>query len=266
MKKSVRKVLSIAGSDSGGGAGIQADLKTFSALGVYGTTVVTAVTAQNTREVAAIHNIPVSIIEAQLHAVLSDIGADAIKIGMLSNAETIETVGRVLKQYEVKSVVLDPVMVSATGAPLLEETAVDALKKHLIPAASVLTPNKAEAEILVQKRMTTRDEAIQAAKEIRGLGCESVLLKTAFEENARVFDLYFDGQTFREISHPRLGIVGHGAGCTLSSAIAAFLAAGESKESAVEKSVAFVQKALKSAYRVGSTHYVLGHFQAEPKD
>src|SRR3989338_10877746 len=177
MTQKIPKALTIAGSDSGGGAGIQADLKTFSALGVHGSSVITAITAQNTKEVAAVHNVPLDIIEKQIDAVLSDIGADAVKIGMLSNANIIKTVAKKLKEYKIKNIVLDPVMVAASGAKLLEDSAIASLKKELIPLALIITPNIPEAEVLIDKKIKTIEGVKNAAKEILKLGCRAVLMK-----------------------------------------------------------------------------------------
>src|SRR3990167_4944860 len=175
MNQKIPKALTIAGSDSGGGAGIQADIKTFSALGVHGSSVVTAITAQNTKEVTAVHNVPLDIIEKQIDAVLSDIGANAVKIGMLSNSDIIRTIAKKLKEHKIKNIVLDPVMVAASGAKLLEDSAIESLKKELIPMALVITPNIPEAEVLVNFKIKTSEDVKNAAKEIIKLGCKSVL-------------------------------------------------------------------------------------------
>ena len=171
------KVLTIAGSDSGGGAGIQADLKTFSALGCYGMSVITALTAQNTAGVTGIHAVPPSFAEEQIKAVLTDIGTDAVKIGMLYSAELIETVARQLKAYNIKNIVLDPVMVAQSGDRLLQDDAVDALKRFIIPLADVVTPNLPEAEVLTGKKISGHDDMKDAAEIIADYGGKSVLVK-----------------------------------------------------------------------------------------
>jgi len=261
MTKKIPKCLTIAGSDSGGGAGIQADLKTFSALGVHGSSVITAVTAQNTKEVTAVHNIPLDIIEKQIDAVLSDIGADAVKIGMLSNSEIIITISKKLKNYNVKNIVLDPVMVAASGAKLLENSAIESLKKELIPLASIITPNIPEAEVLVNKKIKTIDDVKNAAKEILKLGCRAVLMKGGHLDinNNQVIDIFYDGKHFIEIKNRKINKTGHGTGCTLSSAIAANIAKGFELKEAVKNAVNYVHNALEKGFKVGEMNYVLYH-------
>src|SRR3989338_458832 len=261
MTKKIPKCLTIAGSDSGGGAGIQADLKTFSALGVHGSSVITAVTAQNTKEVTAVHNIPLDIIEKQIDAVLSDIGADAVKIGMLSNSEIIITISKKLKNYNVKNIVLDPVMVAASGAKLLENSAIESLKKELIPLASIITPNIPEAEVLVNKKIKTIDDVKNAAKEILKLGCRAVLMKGGHLDinNNQVIDIFYDGKHFIEIKNRKINKTGHGTGCTLSSAIAANIAKGFELKEAVKNAINYVHNALEHGFKVGEMNYVLNH-------
>jgi len=257
----MKKALTIAGSDSGGGAGIQADLKTFSALGVHGSSIITAVTAQNSKEVTAVHNIPGEIITSQFNAVLSDIGADATKIGMLSNTEIIKIVVLNLKKYNIKNIVLDPVMVSASGAKLLQDNAIESLIQDLIPLATILTPNIPEAEVLVEFKIETIDDMKKAAKHILNLGCTTVLMKGGhlnIEEN-KVIDIFYDGSEFLEIENKRIDKQGHGTGCTLSSAIAANLANGTELKQAVINSINYVHKALEKGYKVGEKNYVLDH-------
>ena len=257
----IPKVLTIAGSDSGGGAGIQADLKTFSALGVHGSSVVTAITAQNTKEVTAVHNVPLDIIEKQIDAVLSDIGADAVKIGMLSNANIIKTVAKKLNEYKIKNVVLDPVMVAASGAKLLEDSAIASLKKELIPMVLVITPNIPEAEVLVNFKIKTLEDVKNAAKEILKLGCKSVLMKGGHlnNNNNQVTDIFYDGNNFIEIKNKKIDKTGHGTGCTLSSAIAAKIAKGMGLKEAVKDAIGYVHNALERGFKVGEMNYVLDH-------
>lgn len=257
----IPKALTIAGSDSGGGAGIQADLKTFSALGVHGSSVITAVTAQNTKEVTAVHNVPLDIIEKQIDAVLSDIGADAVKIGMLSNSEIIRTISKKLKNYNVKNIVLDPVMVAASGAKLLENSAIGSLKKELIPMALVITPNIPEAEVLINNKIKSINDAKNAAKEIIKLGCKNVLIKGGHLDisNDEVIDIFYDGHNFVEIKNKKIGKTGHGTGCTLSSAIAAYIAKGFELKDAVKNAINYVHHALEKGFKVGEMNYVLRH-------
>ncbi len=262
MDRHIKKCLTIAGSDSGGGAGIQADLKTFGALGVHGSSVVTAITAQNTKEVSAIHNVPLDLIEKQIDAVLSDIGANSVKIGMLSNADIIKTVATSLKKHNIENIVLDPVMVAASGSKLLEISAIDCLKNELIPLALVLTPNLPEAEILTGMEIKTEKGVEEAVKKIMELGCKNVLLKGGHlvDSGNDVVDLFYDGNEFMKIKNKKIGKDGHGTGCTLSSAIAAFVAKGFSVKDSVINAIRYVHGALESGYKIGSNNYVLDHF------
>ncbi len=261
MENKVPKALTIAGSDSGGGAGIQADLKAFFALGVHGSSVITAITAQNTKEVTAVHNVPIGIIEKQIDAVLSDIGADAVKIGMLSNAGIVKSVASSLKKYKIKNIILDTVMVSASGAKLLEDSAVDSLKEELIPLALIVTPNIPEAESLADFKIKRIEDVKKAAKEIMKLGCKSVLIKGGHLNmgNDIVFDVFYDGKNFMEIKNKKINKKGHGTGCTLSSAIAANIAKGFKLTEAVRHAISYVHNALEKGYKVGSRNYVLDH-------
>ncbi len=199
----VPKALTIAGSDSGGGAGIQADLKTFAALGVYGASVLTAITAQNTRGVTAIHEVPPDVVAAQIRAVLDDIGADAVKTGMLSSSAIIGVVAGELRRYGVRRLVVDPVMVAKSGHHLLRPDAVQALKSMLLPLATVLTPNLPEAEVLVGMRLTDDAGIRDAARAIHGMGARHVVIKGGHRAGPAV-DLLFDGREFREFSAERV--------------------------------------------------------------
>ncbi len=199
----VPKALTIAGSDSGGGAGIQADLKTFAALGVYGASVLTAITAQNTRGVTAIHEVPPDVVAAQIRAVLDDIGADAVKTGMLSSSAIIGVVAGELRRYGVRRLVVDPVMVAKSGHHLLRPDAVQALKSELLPLATVLTPNLPEAEVLVGMRLTDDAGIRDAARAIHGMGARHVVIKGGHRAGPAV-DLLFDGREFREFSAERV--------------------------------------------------------------
>ena len=256
----VHRVMTIAGSDSGGGAGIQADLKTFAALGVYGTSVLTAVTAQNTLGVAAVYELPVEMIAAQMDAVLSDIGADAIKTGMLSSASIVEVVARELRRHSVQRLVVDPVMVAKSGDRLLREDAVEALCTQLLPLATVVTPNVPEAEVLSGMKIETADDARRAAQQIVSLGARAVVVKGGHLPGPSV-DFFFDGKSFREFSAPRIDTSNtHGTGCTFASAIAAVLAKDMSVVDAVAAAKEYVTEAIRSSYSVGQGHGPLNHF------
>ena len=265
MKKKYIKALTVAGSDSGGGAGIQADLKTFSALGCFGMSVVTALTAQNTQAVTAIHPVPPEFIGQQLDAVLSDIGTDAVKIGMLHSPAVIQVVADKLKQWECPNIVLDPVMVSKSGDALLRPDAVAALKTLLIPAARLITPNLPEASALLDRPVTTLKEMEQAARDLAALGCDNVLVKGGHLAQNPGCDLLFLKEKNRLIPLTGQWVRtpnAHGTGCTLSSAIAAGLAAGLSLEKAVQKAKIYIFSALKAgaAYRIGHGHGPVHHF------
>lgn len=259
------RALTIAGSDSGGGAGIQADLKTFAANGCYGMSVITALTAQNTRGVTAIHAVPVDFVAAQMEAVLSDIGADAIKIGMLFSPELIRTVADGLRRFEVKNVVLDPVMVAQSGDKLLQDEAEAALKEELIPLANLITPNLPEAMVLLGGEITDQESLVTAARELGRLGCEHVLIKGGHMEGTTSTDsLYFVAQD-RLVSLIGTRIPtrnNHGTGCTLSSAIAAFLARGNTMEAAVRHAKEYISGAILAGadYEIGHGHGPVHHF------
>lgn len=257
MSRTYVRLLTIAGSDSGGGAGIQADLKTFSALGVYGMSVITALTAQNTVRVESVHPLPASFVADQLDAVLSDIGADAVKIGMLFNAEIIEAVASRLRRYELTSVILDPVMVAKSGDPLLRAEAVEALKRYLLPRAELITPNLPEAEVLCGRPCGTRSEREAAAAALLELGSRAVLLKGGHAEaEAHADDFLLErGDGGRWLEAPRIHTHNtHGTGCTLSAAIASYRGRGSSLLASVEQGKAYLTRAL----RLGA-EFSLGH-------
>jgi hydroxymethylpyrimidine/phosphomethylpyrimidine kinase len=259
----IHKALTIAGSDSGGGAGIQADLKTFAALGVYGSSVITAVTAQNTLGVTAVHEIPTDIIAAQLDAVLGDIGADAAKTGMLSSAPIIATVAAAVRRYGLTRLVVDPVMVAKSGDRLLREDAVAALRAELLPLALVVTPNIPEAETLAGMAITTEEDRREAARRIAAFGPRNVVVKGGHLEGEPV-DLLYDGLSFVAIeSGPRVDTPNtHGTGCTFASAITAGLARGYDVERAVREAKAYLTEALRASYSVGAGHSPVHHFHA----
>ncbi len=263
--KQYHRALTIAGSDSGGGAGIQADLKTFSALGCYGMTVITALTAQNTVSVTGIQAVPPDFIALQMDAVMTDIGADAVKIGMLHSPEVIRTVARCLRQYECETIVLDPVMVTRNGDKLLQDDAVLALKENLFPMAAVITPNLAEASILLGREITERSQMSDACRDLASLGCDRVFLKGGALAGSVSVDFFYDSsnEEMRELESPRVVTPNsHGTGCTLSSAIAAFLAKGVALSDATLKAKQYIDGALQGGtdIKLGTGHGPVHHF------
>ena len=258
--RTVPTAMTIAGSDSGGGAGIQADLKTFAALGVYGTSTLTAITAQNTTGVTAVHEIPTEIISAQINAVLTDIGADAVKTGMLASSSIIQCVASELQRRPVPWLVVDPVMVAKSGDPLLWGDAIEALKTLLVPLASVITPNIPEAEALTGVKIDSDSPAREAAQKLVSMGAKSVVVKGGHREGPAT-DLFFDGSSFQEFTSPRIETVNtHGTGCTFASAIAAGLARGMSLLDAVALAKDYVTEAIRTSFPVGQGHGPLNHF------
>jgi len=256
-------VLTIAGSDSGGGAGIQADLKTFAAFRVHGLSVVTALTAQNTRAVSAVAVTRPAMIAAQIAAVFDDFDVRALKIGMLGNRATIHAVARGLARHRRVPVVLDPVMVASSGAALLEPDAIEALRAELLPQCSLLTPNGPEAELLLGQPIRNRRALAPAARALLALGPAAVLLKGGHVGRGEVEDHLIGPDGHRVFRHPRLDVEGHGTGCTLSAAVAAGLALGQPLEAAVERAIGYVHRALEFAYRPGrGAVSVLGHLAA----
>lgn len=257
--------VTIAGSDSGGGAGIQADLKSFSANGVYGASVLTALTAQNTLGVTAIHGVPNDFILAQIEAVYSDLAVNATKIGMLASVDIIKTVSGVLRECKTGPIVLDPVMVAASGDPLLAEDAVSTLISELVPVASLITPNLHEAARMLDcKIATTEDEMLEQSLKLRDLGAKAVLLKGGHGEGAESSDLFLDetGKSFW-LRDKRINTQNtHGTGCTLSSAIAANLAKGLTLEEAVHEAKKYIQAAISAAdsLDIGAGHGPVHHF------
>ena len=254
------RALTIAGSDSGGGAGIQADLKTFAAFGVYGASAITAITAQNTIGVRAIHDVPAAVVAAQIDAVLDDIGADAAKTGMLSSPEIIETVADRLRAHAVVALVVDPVMVSKSGDRLLREDAVRALRELLLPLAAVVTPNAPEATVLSGIDVVDAASAREAARLIHDLGPALVVVKGGHLEGDTSDDVVFDGRTFDTLSGRRVVTRHtHGTGCTFSAAIAACLARGLSPLEAVREARAYLQGAIEHAEPLGGGHGPVNH-------
>ena len=258
--------LTIAGSDSGGGAGIQADLKTFSALGVYGASVITALTAQNTREVRAIFDISPEFIRQQIDTVCEDLAVTAVKIGMLSQPHVIETVAASLQQHQLSPIVLDPVMVAKSGDSLLQPAAVDALRTRLVPLAQLITPNLPEAGVLLDEPAPDDERSmLSAAEKLIKLGCDAVLLKGGHLDSEHSLDLFFDGHEALQLPAQRVHTRNtHGTGCSLSSAITAQLAKGSSLVSAVQAGKAYISAAIAAADRlsIGHGHGPVHHFHA----
>jgi len=259
-RQMIPRVLTIAGSDSGGGAGIQADLKTFSALKVFGMSAITAVTAQNTLGVAGFSAIPPRLVSAQIDAVLSDIGADAVKIGMLAEPGVIRAAAGRLRKFRVRKIVLDPVMYSKNGCALLSASAVPALIKELLGMALIVTPNAPEAERLSGLPVRSPEEARAAARAIRAHGPEYVLIKGGHMGGPVCVDLLYDGRKFTEFRSRRLRTRNtHGTGCTFAAAIAAHLARGERAPEAVRKARVYLAGALRHALPLGRGHGPLDH-------
>lgn len=265
MKKKYNIVLTIAGSDSGGGAGIQADIKAISAMGCYAASAITAVTVQNTIGVQAVHPVPLDILEGQIDAVLSDIGADAVKIGMLHSAEVVEIVARKIEEYGIRNVVLDPVMVSTSGHRLIEESAVDVIKERLIPLARVLTPNVPEAEILIGREISGERDFDAVAKELSDRYGVSVLLKAGHLTGDTLTDYFYNAEDGELLLLPSKRIMTkntHGTGCTLSSAFAAALAKGLQLTAAAGSAKKYIEQAIISGaeYEIGKGYGPVNHF------
>jgi hydroxymethylpyrimidine/phosphomethylpyrimidine kinase len=253
------RVLTIAGSDSGGGAGIQADLKTITALGGFGMSVVTALTAQNTLGVHGIHDVPPAFVAAQFDAVATDIGIDAAKTGMLATSEVIRVVAEKIRRYGILKLVVDPVMVAKGGMSLIREEAKKTLVTELIPLAFVLTPNIPEAEVLAGIGIATLDDMKEAARIIHGMGARHVVVKGGHLAGDAV-DLLYDGEHFREFRAPRIATADtHGTGCTYSAAIATGLAFGKDCTEAVTDAKRYITEAVRRAWRLGGGHGPTNH-------
>ncbi len=262
MPEKPPRALTVAGSDSGGGAGIQADLKTFTALSVYGLSVITSVTAQNTVEVSAVHDLPKRLVGLQFDSVMNDIGCNAAKIGMLSNEKIVETIAEKINSYEIEKLVVDPVMRSKGGAALLKDSAADLLRKEILPKALIVTPNIPEAEILSSVEINHISDMRVAAEKIHSLGAKTVLVKGGhLPKNCRATDVFFDGEKFEEFDCERVDTKNtHGTGCTFSAAICAFLAKGMSLRGSVENSKTFITEAIRNSFEIGEGHGPLNHF------
>jgi hydroxymethylpyrimidine/phosphomethylpyrimidine kinase len=257
------RVLAIAGSDSGGGAGIQADLKTFAAIGCYGMTAITALTAQNTTGVRAIHPVPLQMLADQIDAVVEDIGVDAVKIGMLHSADTVRAVAAAIERHQLPRIVLDPVMIATSGAVLIDQEAIAVLVRELFPRAAVVTPNLDEAALLVGRPLHSEADMEAAARQLVDMGAPAVLLKGGHLAGETVSDLLLvRGEPPRWMRAPRIPSPNtHGTGCTLSSAIAAYLALGEALPEAVQLARTYVRGALQAgaAVRTGAGSGPLNH-------
>ena len=265
-----KTALTIAGSDPSGGAGLQADLKTFSALGVYGSSAVVAVVDENTVGVYGVHPIPLNFVQRQIRSVLDDIGADAIKIGMLHDSELIRGVLSTLREYpDIRRIVLDPVMVATSGDPLLQPEAVATLRDELIPYSSVITPNLPEASLLLGETVDHQDQLEDAARALSHLtdAKVSVMLKAGHLENDSLIDIFYNAETDRSqrLASPRVNTVNtHGTGCTLSSAIAAYLAKGADLDNAARLAKEYIAAAIAAgaAYEIGHGHGPVHHFHS----
>jgi hydroxymethylpyrimidine/phosphomethylpyrimidine kinase len=254
------KALTIAGSDSGGGAGIQADLKTFAALNVYGMSAITAITAQNTCGVSAVQGINPDIVAAQIRAVAADIGVSAAKTGMLFSAEIIQAVATTVRELHVPFLVVDPVMVATSGDRLLQRAAEESLRQDILPLATVVTPNLAETEVLVGRKVTSLDEMRAAAEQIVAEGARAVVVKGGHAVT-KATDVFFDGQRMELLQSEIIETANtHGTGCTLSAAICAYLARGTALFEAVQRAKAYITGALRHSLTIGQGSGPVGHF------
>ncbi|WP_308501373.1 bifunctional hydroxymethylpyrimidine kinase/phosphomethylpyrimidine kinase [uncultured Alistipes sp.] len=264
--KHYKRALTIAGSDPSGGAGIQADLKTFSACGCFGTSAIVAVVDENTVGVTGVHPIPVEFVTGQIRSVLDDIGTDAVKIGMLHSSELIRAVRDTLARYAIRNVVLDPVMVATSGDPLLQQEAISTLRDELIPTVRIITPNIPEAELLLGRKIDRQDSLPEAARELsRNGGGVSVFLKAGHLHDEELVDIFYNAEEDRilPLRSRRLATRNtHGTGCTLSSALAAFLARGCSLDEAATQAKEYIAGAIEAgaAYEIGHGHGPVHHF------
>jgi hydroxymethylpyrimidine/phosphomethylpyrimidine kinase len=258
----MKKALTIAGSDSGGGAGIQADLKTFQELEVFGTSALTAVTAQNTLGVQAVYPMSTEAVRKQIESIGEDMGTDALKTGMLFNAEIIKAVSEMIEYYDWKNVVVDPVMIAKGGASLLQMEAISALREDLLPHAMVITPNIPEAEVLTGLKIRTHEDKQEAAKRLYDLGVKNVVVKGGHDQDQNVsMDLLYDGNDFTTFTSTRVQTKNtHGTGCTFSAAVTAELAKGESVYGAVSKAKHFIQAAIENQLLIGQGHGPTNHW------
>jgi len=257
----VAKALTIAGSDSGGGAGIQADLKTFQELGVYGMSALTAVTAQNTKGVHGVYPMDAPAVEKQMEAVLTDIGADAVKTGMLFSADIIEAAARMLHKHRCENIIVDPVMIAKGGASLLQKEAAESLKKVLLPLALVVTPNIPEAEVLTGITIASEADKKEAAKRLASYGVKNVLIKGGHEEGEQTKDVLYDGRDYYTFTGRRINTKDtHGTGCTFSAAMTAEIAKGVPVHTAAQTAKQFIQAAIEDGLRIGEGHGPTNHW------
>lgn len=255
-----KNCLSIAGSDCSGGAGIQADIKTFSALGCFGMSVIVSVVAENTSRVISIQNVTSEVIQDQIDAVFEDIEVDAVKVGMLSGIETMNAVAAKLREYNPKILVVDPVMIAKGGCALMQPDAMETLKKEIIPLSFLLTPNVPEAEAITKMKIETISDMKKAAKVIQAMGADNVLIKGGHLSGDAV-DILFDGDNYEAFTNERINTKNtHGTGCTLSSAITANLANGLILPTAVEQAKNYVTMAIKYSLNIGKGHGPTNHF------
>ncbi len=260
-----KHVLTIAGSDPSGGAGVQADLKTMSACGCYGMSAITAVVDENTVGVYGVHAIPVEFVGGQINSVLSDIGADAVKIGMLHSSELIRTVKDTLQKYNVSNIVLDPVMVATSGDKLLLDEAIETLKNELVPEARVITPNIPEAEILLGEKISSQEDLPKVVKRLSCNNRVSVLLKAGHLSDEKLIDVFYNAETDEILELPSMRVNTkntHGTGCTLSSALASFLAHGLALNDALKQAKDYINRAITEGakYEIGKGHGPVHHF------
>ena len=258
----MKKALTIAGSDSGGGAGIQADLKTFMAFGVYGTSAITALTAQNTVGVQGIFDVSPEFVREQIRSVMTDIGTDAAKTGMLSHAGIVKAVAEAAREFRIPNLVVDPVMIAKSGAPLLAPDARKALCEELLPLATVITPNGFEAEAILGRRIEDLDAMKKAARDLKTIGCKWVVVKGGhLDIESQAVDVMWDGKELIVFRSPRWeSRYTHGSGCTFASAITAGLAKGLTPPDAVKRAKEYVTEAIRKGFSIGSGHGPANHF------
>ena len=258
----MKKALTIAGSDSGGGAGIQADLKTFTAFGVFGTSAITALTAQNTVGVQGISEVDPEFVKKQIQSVLDDIGTDAVKTGMLGSPGIVSAVADTMSEYNVKNIVVDPVMIAKSGDSLLSEEACKSVIEELIPLATVVTPNIHEAEAMLDMEINTIDHMKRAGAMIRDMGCDWVVIKGGhMEQEKEATDVVYNGEEYFLLSEKRHNTKNsHGTGCTFSSAIAAGIAKGYPVLKAIQQAKKFISMAIKESFSIGAGHGPTNHF------
>ncbi|MCI0515696.1 bifunctional hydroxymethylpyrimidine kinase/phosphomethylpyrimidine kinase [candidate division KSB1 bacterium] len=257
----IKKALTMAGSDSGGGAGIQADLKTFMAFGVHGMSVLTALTAQNTIGVQGIFEVTPAFIHAQIRSIMTDIGTDAVKTGMLVNAEIVNTVAAAIEEFRIPQVVVDPVMIAKSGDPLLAESARQTIQARLIPLATVVTPNIFEAEAMLKLKIRSLEDMQTAALALKATGCKWVVIKGGhLTGESEAIDVVFNGKEFHLLKSPRYATRNtHGTGCTFSSAIAAGLAKGYEPLQAIRQAKAYISAAIQASFAIGQGHGPTNH-------